>query len=414
MSIRSGSAGCSKRSSSWDRPGSNTGASGLSASLRFKRSPSPEILSETGKVEVLAAEGGGGHASSFDLALADEIGLFKERDRGLVNSMRSATSAKGGRFLAISIQGDGPFVPEILQMRDEPHVAVHVHRAPKGCGLHDRKAWRAANPGLGTIKSVEYMAAAARRAVLTPADESDFRAMDLNQPGAPGRAMLVSPTDWSACHRDVMPPRTGACTLGVDLGGSQSMTAAAAAWDNGRLEVWGALPGVPSLKERQRKSGQRLDLMVQSGHLEVHQGRRTVDVGRFLLGVADKLRGERIVSAGADRYRKAEMLEVLEAASLAWPMVWRGVGAGAKADGSHDVRAFQRRVLERELAHDGGLMLTSAIADSELRFDPLGNPSLVKHAGKLNDALAAGVIAVGLSQAVGPAVPGWRWGGGVV
>ena len=65
--------------------------------------------SPTGTVDILSADKSAGHASGFDDALIDELGLLGERDRALVNGLRTSTSAKDGRFLAISIMGDAPF-----------------------------------------------------------------------------------------------------------------------------------------------------------------------------------------------------------------------------------------------------------------------------------------------------------------
>ena len=162
-------------------------ASGLSEELLFRRSPYPgSIESSTGKVEILSAEGGGGHSSSFDLSIIDETGLLKEQDRGLINSMRSATSAKDGKVLHLSIYGDSPFIPELIGMRHEPFISVHLHQADEGARLDDPKQWRKANPGLGSIKSVTYMERAARRAMLSPSDEAHFLAQDMNRPGSPG------------------------------------------------------------------------------------------------------------------------------------------------------------------------------------------------------------------------------------
>ena len=88
-------------------------ASDLSG-LRFLRSPAPgRVESATGTVDILSADRSAGHASGFDDAIVDELGLFQERDRALVNGMRSSTSAKDGRFLALSIQGDAPFTKEL-------------------------------------------------------------------------------------------------------------------------------------------------------------------------------------------------------------------------------------------------------------------------------------------------------------
>ena len=68
-------------------------------------------------MDILSADKNAGAAGSYDLALIDEIGLLAERNRGLVNSMRSAVSAKAGKFLSLSVHGDGPFVGEILERR---------------------------------------------------------------------------------------------------------------------------------------------------------------------------------------------------------------------------------------------------------------------------------------------------------
>ena len=74
------------------------------AGSRFLRSPAPgRVESAKGSVDILSADESAGHASGFDDAIIDELGLFAERDRALVNGMRSSTSAKDGRFIALSI-----------------------------------------------------------------------------------------------------------------------------------------------------------------------------------------------------------------------------------------------------------------------------------------------------------------------
>ena len=66
--------------------------------LTFRRSPSPgRIESEWGAVDILAADANAGASAGFDLAVVDELGLLKERDRDLIASMRSSVSARDGR-----------------------------------------------------------------------------------------------------------------------------------------------------------------------------------------------------------------------------------------------------------------------------------------------------------------------------
>lgn len=378
-------------------------ASNLSG-IEFRRSPAPGhvISAWGGRVDILSADKSAGHASGYDDSLIDEMGLLAERDRELVNGMRSAISAKDGRFIALSIQGDAPFTQEMLDRAGQPGIAVHHYTAPERCDLDDESAWHAANPGLACgIKALAYMQDEARRVALTPADQASFRAYDLNQPQNPARVLLCDPADWRACEVDILPARSGRCVVGFDLGGSTSMTAAAALWpDTGRLETWAAFPDTPGLAERGEADGcGRAYLeMERRGELRTYPGRVT-PVSAFLGDVAVALAGETIIAAGADRYRRAEAIQALEKARVTWPITWRGTGAHATADGSHDVRAAQRLILGGQVKTRESLVMRSAIANSSIRYDGAGNPALEKarQRGRI-DALSAMVIAAGLAE----------------
>lgn len=300
--------------------------------------------------------------------------------------------------------------------KDLAGVAWHEHSAPADAALNDEDAWRAANPGLGVVKSEAYMRAAASRAAATPGDEAGFRALDLNQPRSPTRELIVSLADWQACCDGAPPDRRGPAVVGIDAGGSTSMTAAAVYWPAcGRLEVWAGLPNVPTLAEREaadRVAPGTYSALAARGELALYPGRVT-PVAAFIRDMAARLRGGRVICIGADRYRQAELVQAFEAADVRWPIgraSWRGTGAGATADGSADVRAFQRAVLEGRLrlAAGHGLMAL-AIAESEIRHDVAGNPALAKgrHRGRI-DALQAAVIAVGLGSSWRPG-PRIRW-----
>ena len=378
-------------------------ASGLEGEITFWRSPAPgRATSRTGSVDFLSADRSAGHASGFDDAVVDEIGLFPPNSRGLLAGMRSSISARDGRFIALSVWGDSPFIPEIVERKDDPAVAVHLYRADEKSALDDEDAWAAANPGIEAgIKSLSYMRDEARRVIATPADQADFRAYDMNLPGSPSREMICSVVDWRECLSDEgdLPPREGRAFVGFDLGGSASMTALVAVWGNGRMEVFAAFPDSPiSLRERGMADGcgNLYQLAFESGELWTYSG-RIVPAGEFLKDCAEKLEGSRVAVAGFDRYRKAEALQVLESARVGWRFEMRGAGASAVADGSHDVRAFQRAVLKREFSVRRSLILTSAISESMIDRDPRGNPALSKRKANARiDALSAAVIAAGL------------------
>ena len=258
------------------------------------------------------------------------------------------------------------------------------------------------------------MVSEAARVAVTRSDESSFRALDMNQPATPGSEMIFSLAEWQACivSEYDQPPRTGACCLGFDLGGSSSMTALAAVWPNGRIETWGAFPGTPALTDRARADGAPYELMAERGELKTYAGRVT-PVAEFLKDCAARLAGERVLAAGADRFRRAEAMQAIDGADLRWPMNWRGVGASAKADGSHDVRSLQRLVLTRRLRTLESLLLDCAIKSSVIRRDGSGNPALDQGSkqGRI-DALSAAVIAAGLAEIQGMRPRrSWRPGG---
>ena len=385
----------------WQQAADIAAASGLEG-LTFRRAPRG-IESASGRVDVLSADRSAGHASGFDDAILDELGLLKERSRELVAGLRSSVSARGGRFIALSIVGDSPFTQELIERREDRGVSVHLYAAEPDVALDDVAAWRAANPGLGTVKSIEYMQNASRRALTIPADAATFRAFDLNTPQDPSRETICGLVDWQACTvaPDALPERAGECVVGFDLGGSSSMTAAVAVWPRtGRLEAWGAFPAIPELAARSKADGQGnlYPRMLERGEIAVYEGRVT-PAAAFLQSIAARLEGEYVIAAGADRFRRAEAVDALATAGVDWPMHWRGQGASATADGSADVRAFQRLVLAGKLRARESLLLGSAIMESEIRRDVSGNPALYKAraAGRI-DALSAAVIACGLAE----------------
>ena len=388
-------------------------ASGLDDLLQVRRSPPPGSITglNGARLTILASDRATGHAIGSDLAIVDEAGLIQEAQRELWNAVLSSTSGRDGRLLCISIRGDGPMFGEMAARAGQPGVVWHEYAAPEGCALDDEAAWIVANPGLvNGIKSHSYMIDASRRAIATPADASAFRAYDLNQPQSPSRELLCDVSDWLKieCHPEDLPPRKGECVVGFDIGGSSSLCAFTALWPRtGRMEAQVGIGDNPSLLERGRADGvgALYVQMQERGELTVYPGRVT-PVADFLRDCAARLAGVTVTVAGADRYRRAEVEDVLTITGLTWPIEWRGQGASATADGSHDVRALQRMILGGKLRVAESLCLRSAIAESSIRYDSSGNPALDKARSRSRiDALQAAVIAAGLGEMVAARPP---------
>ena len=393
-------------------------ASGLE-SLQVRRTPWPgRLIGDAGAT--LEIEGAGnqstaGHASGYDVAIVDELGLLAERHRPQVAGMRSSVSARNGRFVALTIHGSGPFVDEILNRKGAPGLAIHHYAGNPDLALDDPENWRRANPGLGTIKARSYMVDEAARVLHTPSDQAAFRAHDLNLPGVAAGELIVSVTGWRGCEAppDDLPAREGPCCVGLDLGAHRSFTSAAMYWPStGRLEVVTACGDSPGLAARARHdaAGALYERAERDGVLWVLAGRLT-PVGPFLARLRAHLAGLLVSAVGCDRFRHSELKQHLADQGLGWRPVWRGTGARAAEDAAQDIGAFQRAVEGGSLRTEPNILLASAIGHATVIRDGQGHAVALKQATirRRIDPLQAAVIAVGLGALRPRAATGKVW-----
>ena len=375
-------------------------ASGIDQDLDIRSTPFPGlVIGKNGaRVDFLNASEATGNAISCDLVIVDEAGLLKEKLRDMWEATLQSIAARSGRLWAISIRGDGPMFRELIQRKEQPGVFGFEYNASEDCELTDVEAWRAANPGLDLgIKGFDYMEHMAKRAATNAAYAPAFLAKDLNHPLDPSRHMIVSVSQYKNCLVDILPDKDGPAFVGFDLGSSTSMSGCAVYWPvAGRLEVWGAWPAEPNL-ERRGKDDSKGTLYLQMherGELTLFPG-AILNVNEFVRDAKIKLKDARVKCAGADRHRHRELSIGLQVNNARFPVQWRST----KHDNAADVRAFQAAVIGRDLKLKRSLMLESAIKQSSVIYDSLGNPNLDKSSALSRiDALSAAVIAVGLGE----------------
>ena len=103
------------------------------------------------------------------------------------------------------------------------------------------------------------MQAQARRAIQRGGSAlTTFRLYNRNERvSGETRDVLLTVDEWLACEAgDDLPARIGPVVIGIDLGGSASMTAAAYYWpETGRLEALGTFPIKPALLDRGQRDG---------------------------------------------------------------------------------------------------------------------------------------------------------------
>lgn len=356
-----------------------------------------------GLARVIAADGKSILGGAPTLAIMDERAAW-ERDKGdgLENAILSGLGKRDGRALIISTSAPDD-ANTFSRWLDDPPPGTYVqeHRPAFGLPADDLESLLVANPGAveGIGATPDWLVAQAERAIARGGSAlSSFRNLNRNERvSTENRSVLVTTDEWlsSEVSPEDLPAREGPCILGVDLGESRSMSAAAFYWpETGRLEALGTFPAFPSLADRGAADGVsgRYVEMNERGELSV-LGDNTVPPGPWLAEIVRQLDGIQPACIVGDRFKHAQFLEAMNAAGLGRvPFIWRGFGW---KDGAEDIERFRRALFDGEVKVSPSLLLRSAFSDAVTLIDPAGNHKLAKarSLGRI-DAAAATVLAV--------------------
>ena len=271
-----------------------------------------------------------------------------------------------------------------------------------------------ANPSLRLMPALE--ARIRKEVELARRDTAElaaFRAFRLNQgTDEVERQALLDAAVWRRIEGEV--ERAGRPIWGLDLGQSEAMSACAAFWPStGRLEALASFPREPSLRERgiadsvgdlYAKMAARCELVVTGGE--------AVDISEFLGLALERFGAPAAITA--DRWRVAELRDILRKLGLRASIAERGMGF---KDGAEDVRDFRRACIEGKVHPVPSLLLRAAMAEARTVSDPSGNAKLAKstQGGRRrkakDDAAAAAIlaVAVGTRRARKPARAPFRY-----
>ncbi|WP_371054358.1 terminase large subunit domain-containing protein [Rhodosalinus sp. K401] len=372
--------------------------------LTFRKFPRLEIeFDGDGGGHVLrciAADGKSALGGAPNLAILDERGHW-QLDKGdeLEHALLSGLGKRGGRAFLISTSAPDDTHP-FSRWLDEPPAGTYVqeHRPPPGLPADDRDSLLLANPGAehGIGASLDWLEAQAQRAIARGGSAlTTFRLYNRNERvSGETRDLLLTVDEWLSCEVTELPPREGAVVIGIDLGDSASMTAAAFYWpDSGRLEAVASFPSQPSLLDRGQHDGvaRRYEEMAERGELFTI-GERTVPVAPWLAEIMSRVVDQPIAAIVADRFKQAQLSEALARAGIRAPVIWRGMGF---RDGNEDAERFRRACFDGQVRALPSLLLRSAFADAVCLRDPANNIKLAKARsyGRI-DAAAATVLAV--------------------
>ena len=341
------------------------------------------------------------HGAAPRMLIYDELAQWPpEKVRPMLAAL---TTSRGkiadSRALWIGTRPDTPDHP--FQKALEGHGVGFAlsYSARPGDPPFQRRTWKRANPGLDHLPDLE---AAIREEAATARVDPDalasFKALRLNL-GCPDtvRSVLIDADTWRGIENpDVLP--TGKYALGIDLGQSAAMSAAAAYWpDSGRLDAVACFPAVPTLAERGLADGVGLTYqkMQDDGDLIV-AGRRVASIEDLLGEVLDRWGTPGVIVC--DRWREAELRETLE--RIGFPLTALEVRGQGYRDGGDDVRLFRKACADRTVRPDRSLLLRYAMSEARVVGDPAGNWKLAKNtqggrrSHARDDAAAAAIIAV--------------------
>ena len=322
------------------------------------------------------------------------------RDRLWSAIRTSLGKVEGARCLLIGTRPDSEDHFFSRMLRGGPATIGMSWHAERDDDPFDKRTWTKANPSLKYLPAlrqvIEMEAQEARQdSSLLPG----FKALRLNMGTADHEVQSVlAAGTWERI--ELLPdgePIGGWC-LGLDLGSSAAMSAASAYyWRTGYLRTFAMFADVPSLEDRGAADhvGTLYERMAKRNELTTTPG-RIVKVDLLLREVVE--RWGLPAAIVADRFRKAELLEGLQAAD--WPvlpLLLRGQGF---RDGAEDMRAFRKACLNDDVVPEVSLLLRSAMAEAVAVSDPSGNAKLAKgtQGGRRqlarDDACAAAILAI--------------------
>ncbi|MYG97030.1 MAG: hypothetical protein F4195_10590 [Gammaproteobacteria bacterium] len=221
-----------------------------------------------------------------------------------------------------------------------------------------------------------------------------FLSYRLNVPTGDESTMLLTVPDWQLALEREFPPRDGRPIVGADLGGGRAWSAAAALWPSGRCEALAIAPGIPTIREQEKRDivpAKTYSRLVDSGRLRVAEGLRVPPPSLLVDAIRKEWGRPRAVIC--DRFRIDELAD----AAGNWLLVPR---VTRWSDASADIRALRKLVKDGPLSvpEDSRALLTASLAAAMVKNDDQGSTRLVKRGSKnqaRDDVSAALVLAAG-------------------
>lgn len=351
--------------------------------------------------KALAADGKTAHGLSLSLAILDEIGQVRGPQSDFIDAITTSQGAHEAPLLiAISTAAanDADLLSQWIddaRNSQDPRIVCHVYEAPAGCDLLDESAWRAANPALGTFRSLDDLREQLTQAQRMPSMENSARNLLLNQ-RISTVSPFISPSVWKSCAGQVL-PFDGPVWCGIDLSARLDLTAMVIV---GQIDdVWHVqahfwTPEV-GLADRARRDRAPYEVWHRQGFLRTTPG-ASVDYEHVAADIAEILSDLDVKGVAFDRWRIDLLKKEFDRLGVDLPLVEHGQGF---KDMSVALDALEAELLNGRIAHGGNPVLTMCAANAVVTKDPAGGRKLdkAKATGRI-DGLQALAMSMGVAS----------------
>lgn len=332
--------------------------------------------------KAISAEGKTAHGKSPVVAILDEVGQVEGPQSDFIDAITTAQGAYSNPLLIyISTQAatDADFFSiqiDDAEINKPPKTVCHLYTAPVGAELMDKKAWKMANPAMGSFRSEADMQKQAEKAMRMPSFENTFRNLNLNQRVAVV-APFVSKSVWEDSGAQPAPLKKKKVYGGLDLSSVSDLTGLVLVGEDGDVECRAWLPK-EGLLEKSKQDRVPYDVWAKQGILLTTPGKAIEYeyVAQQLKIVFDEYDVQQI---NFDRYNMKFLLPWLEKAGLTAAQIekFKDFGQGMVSM-SPAIRELEMRLLQKKLRHGMHPVLTMCIGNARIEMDAAGNRKFTK------------------------------------
>ena len=356
-------------------------------------------------LKTISADAGRQHGHNANLIVCDEVAQWDRRQsvagrggagRDLYEVLSTSSGARQHPLLVvISTQSANPLslMSELVDYalsvdgEQDPQFYGFVRSADIDQDPWSKEAWVQANPGLGTIRSLEELEAWASQARKIPARVAAFRNLYLNQ-RIEADASFLPVAAWLECQGD--PDFRGPCYVGMDLASVSDMASIACYWpDTGAVQAWGWIG-----RQTLAHDG-RLPLQAWRDDGLLFCDGETISKIKMAQFLSDLIARYDIAGVAFDRWGIDGFRQTADAAGVYLPEM-EPFGQGFR-DMGPATNALETLILDKALVHDNPI-LTWQLQNIQVDEDPAGNRKFTKTRSRDKiDAMIALVMAVGLA-----------------